>query len=98
MPSARRAATRRSAKSSGRAPALAADTTDSEHDRDLRRARQVELAHDLGNSLGAVALHIQVLATESPEAREHVDAALRQVRAASAQLMELRQLIRESIK
>jgi len=62
------------------------------------RTRESQLAHDLGNSLGAVSLHLQVLSglLAAPDQHEHMDAAMRQVRVASVQLAQLRLLIRES--
>ena len=61
-------------------------------------SRQAQLAHDLGNSLGAVSLHLQVLGASagSPAQREGIEAAKRQIRTAAVQLAELRRLIRES--
>jgi hypothetical protein len=62
------------------------------------RARESQMAHDLGNSLGAVSLHLQVLSglLTGPDQREHAEAAIRQIRVATGQLAELRILIRES--
>ena len=63
-----------------------------------RWTRQIQLAHDLGNSIGAASLHVQVLggSASTPEQREGLEAAKRQLRVATGQLAELRRLIRES--
>jgi hypothetical protein len=56
------------------------------------RSPEAELIHQIGNSIGAVGLHAQVVARLAavPPVQEHADAILREVRALSALLEELR--------